>query len=332
MSRLIDGNPVSPRSAAWSLGSLPLASPALRGLCFCLALSILAGSSLLDAAEQGASPAATLERLELVCLGAVSQDAVVERLADLETAIWGQAQYGTIPQRIAALQDEVLGNGARNPSLSLRINGIEWALYHRLSDLPLAAKMTALETAVLNQPATGPLLKRLEPLSAEFWPEIKMPVARMDLTAGTLVRIKLLTSLSSTSNKPGDVFLFAVAENVYQDGLPAIPAGATGRGRIIRVEPPRNMGRDAQITMEFGPVSTLDGTEIAIAAGEESVAANKSHDLTVRVTTAGMIVLGPAGILSGILLRGQEVQLDAGMQFYVQTTASAAFLTLDRGD
>ena len=159
-----------------------------------------------------------------------------------------------------------------------------------------------------------------------------MKPIRIDLAARTLVKVKLLEDVSSAANRPGDAFSFAVAENVVQDEAVALVEGTVGRGRITRIKPPANMGRDAQITLIFGPVRALDGTLVRLEAGEESIAANKSQQLTVRVTAAGMIILGPAGILSGLFVRGKETHLPSGTEFFVQTAGVNSLYTLAQGE
>jgi len=290
----------------------------------CLAVPIVADESL--------APADCLAQLEQICLGATPAGSMSDRLTCLENLIWGHTGQGTLLERLIVLRDTVLDNGSRVPSLVFRLNVIEWQLYHSVTNRPLQEKMSGLERTIGGQPVAGTFLARLDSLSASIWPGGRLQTTRIDLTARTLVKIKLLADLSSSANKIGDTFPFAVSETVYQDGMVALPQGSMGQGRIAHIKPPANMGRDAQITMVFGPVAALDGTSVQIAAGDESIEANKSQSFTVRVTAAGMIVLGPAGILSGLFVHGKETILPCGTGFYVQTIAVTPCLTLAKGD
>ena len=289
-------------------------------------LSLLTG--IAAAAEEDLAPAEVLAHLEEVCLGKTPPGNLSQRLADLEGLLLGYAREGTIPERVAFLRAAVFTSTAQRPSICFRLNALEWALYHRVFAGPFLGRLEALENVIQGRTGSGALTERLAALAAFFWPEGRPPIAQMDLTARTLVKIVLLADLSSRENKPGDAFPFAVAETVFQDGMVALPKGRTGQGRIARIDPPGNMGRDARITVVFGPVGALDGTPVEIAAGEECIAANKSQSLTVQVTTAGMIVLGPAGILSGLFVRGKDIFLAKGTELYVQTTAVTPCLTL----
>ncbi|NLG84283.1 MAG: hypothetical protein GX493_06685 [Firmicutes bacterium] len=282
-------------------------------------------------AGEGSAPAERLAHLELICLGQNPTGSLSQRLDDLERLILGETQPGTIPERVATLDNVLFTTTSPRPSLLFQLNALEWALYHRVFTGPLLTRLEHLETALQGKTTEGPLGARLALLRPLFLPAGSLPVTRIDLTAGTLVPIELLADLSSQTNKPGESFPFAVAETVFQDGLVALPRGSAGEGRIVKIQPPGRMGRDAEITVVFGPLTALDGTPVPVTTGEECIAANKSQSLTLRVTAAGMIALGPAGILSGLFVRGKEVFLGRGTRLYVQTSVVTPCFTLAGG-
>ena len=59
------------------------------------------------------------------------------------------------------------------------------------------------------------------------------------LPSGTGIKIKLETSLSTSTTKAGDAFSGRVTEAVKQDGKEVIPVGATIQGHVVRVTTPR---------------------------------------------------------------------------------------------
>ena len=59
--------------------------------------------------------------------------------------------------------------------------------------------------------------------------------------AGTALKVKLETTLSTFSNKAGDPFSGRVMEAVLLDGKTVIPAGATVEGRVTKVSEPRRI-------------------------------------------------------------------------------------------
>jgi hypothetical protein len=65
--------------------------------------------------------------------------------------------------------------------------------------------------------------------------------SNLSLPAGTALRVKLETSLSSSSSQSGDSFSARVVEAVTLDGRTLIPRGATVQGRVTTVAEPRRI-------------------------------------------------------------------------------------------
>jgi hypothetical protein len=65
--------------------------------------------------------------------------------------------------------------------------------------------------------------------------------SNLSLPAGTALRVKLETSLSTSSSQSGDSFSARVVEAVTLDGRTLIPRGATVQGRVTTVAEPRRI-------------------------------------------------------------------------------------------
>lgn len=63
----------------------------------------------------------------------------------------------------------------------------------------------------------------------------------VSVPAGTPLKVKLETTLSTFSNKTGDPFSGRVTEAVVLGGKTVIPAGATVQGRITKLSEPRRI-------------------------------------------------------------------------------------------
>lgn len=298
---------------------------AILATIFCL----LAGYPGSAAADPEPTPADSLAEMERICLGSTQAGGLSERLDALELLALNRTTPGPLPARLRSLRELLLETSMQRPAILFRLNAMEWTLYRRVEAHCLQERLAALEREVLGRIGTGPFAARLEALAPSVWPDGRMPLTQLDLTAGTLVRIKLLAGLSSAEDKAGTSFPFAVADTVYQDGLAVIPRGSTGTGRIAAIDPPRNMGRNARLTLLFGPVAALDGAPVQLTTGAECLEANKLAHLPVQVSAAGMIVLGPAGILSGLFVRGKETVLPEGTELFVQTTTVTSCYTMD---
>src|ERR1700689_566206 len=63
----------------------------------------------------------------------------------------------------------------------------------------------------------------------------------VSLPAGTALKVKLETTLATSTNKVGDPFSGRVTEPVVVDGKTVVPIGATVEGRLTRVSAPRRV-------------------------------------------------------------------------------------------
>lgn len=63
----------------------------------------------------------------------------------------------------------------------------------------------------------------------------------VSLPAGTMLKVKLETTLTTSTNKSGDPFSGRVTEPVMVDGKTIVPIGATVEGRLTRVNEPRRI-------------------------------------------------------------------------------------------
>src|SRR5512135_1950258 len=61
------------------------------------------------------------------------------------------------------------------------------------------------------------------------------------LPAGTGIKLKLETALSTATTKPGDAFAGRVTEPVMRNGQEVIPVGATVQGHVVSVTQPRRV-------------------------------------------------------------------------------------------
>lgn len=63
----------------------------------------------------------------------------------------------------------------------------------------------------------------------------------VSLPAGTALKVKLETTLTTSTNKNGDQFSGRITEAVVVDGKTVVPIGATVEGRLTRVAAPRRI-------------------------------------------------------------------------------------------
>jgi hypothetical protein len=146
------------------------------------------------------------------------------------------------------------------------------------------------------------------------------------LPAGTGVKMKLETTITTSASKPGDNFAGRVIEPVKQGNTVVIPVGATIQGHIVRVTEPRRVKgvptiyiNPDTITLPTGEKYTMNAAvvdtdkESKTSVNDEGGIKGKGHDkrdlLVAGVgvgagTGIGAAAGGGKGALIGALIGG----------------------------
>lgn len=270
--------------------------------------------------EISSGPLVGLAALEKAAYGQEGAGSVLQRLERLEGDILGAKQQGPIVPRLEKLNQSLRGPGE---SLLFRLGALEWFLNRAISREPLATRLSTLEQLVVGKAGTGPVGPRLEELAALTWPEGKSGGTPVQVEKGTLVKIKLGTELNSETSKLGDKVKFQVSQDVKVDGRLVIPAGTPGEGRVIEVTKAGNLGRDGRVRVNFGTIQALDGQEFPVEVDEKATEMNKSLQFAAGASMAGVLLLGPVGLVGGYFVKGKDVIIPIGTEFFVSVTASA---------
>jgi hypothetical protein len=140
--------------------------------------------------------------------------------------------------------------------------------------------------------------------------------------AGTALKVKLETTLSTFSNKTGDPFSGRVTEPVVIAGRTVIPVGATVQGRVTKVNEPRRIagkptigifpetlvmpnGERFMLNAPLVDTSLRSGTDVN-TEGQFKGSGRDGKDLTEigMGTGGGMLVGGLIGGGKGLLIGG----------------------------
>jgi hypothetical protein len=144
----------------------------------------------------------------------------------------------------------------------------------------------------------------------------------VSLPAGTTLKVKLETTLTTSTNKSGDPFSGRVTEPVMVDGKTIVPIGATVEGRLTRVnEPLRIAGKPTigilpeTLIMPNGQRLTLNADLVQTNRGGNTSVNNEGqykgegHTSTDEVIVAagtgtGMLAGGLIGGGKGVIIGG----------------------------
>ncbi|GEM_PF-916815 len=85
--------------------------------------------------------------------------------------------------------------------------------------------------------------------------------ATYTLPANEYIRLRMNSTISSSTSRPGDRFTATVITPVYAEGIEVVPAGATVQGRVASLSAARSRGRSGQIALAFDTLILPDGTK-----------------------------------------------------------------------
>jgi len=144
------------------------------------------------------------------------------------------------------------------------------------------------------------------------------------VAAGTLVRIEMLQTVSSATNKKGDTFGFSVVDNVMAGDRVAIPAGTRGTGEVLDARRAHMAGEDGALQVKFHPLVLDDGTQVELAITRESLVAdeNDKNYLAGNIAEVASLTV-PGFFLVDLLRKGSDVTLKANAPFHVGVTEDA---------
>lgn len=180
-------------------------------------------------------------------------------------------------------------------------------------------------------------------------PEPKQEPAKpviVTIPAGTEMEVAFLDGLSSNASKAGDTFRTQVLNDVVQDGMTVIPAGALVTGTVLEAVSLKKIGGKALLNLEFNGLELPTGATALIDASfaVEGKSETKKDAATIGGAAAGGAVLGrmlkrddeAKGTLIGAIVgaaagtaiaaktEGEEIELPAGMELVLVLNRDAA--------
>jgi hypothetical protein len=292
----------------------------MRKILICLLVVMFAATGLLSAQSAGEmtvlDKAAAVER---ILYGAEQTGSLLERVTKLEKDMYGVETKDPLVTKLDRVYTYVRESSAAGPSFSLKLNAVEWLMSHNITNQPAKARIENLERIMVGSPVTGSFDSRLDKLMKMAYPGGQLEVGSVTVTKDSLVRIRIVSPLDTRSSRVGDIVTFQASDDVYIGGLLAIGKGAYGTGKVTKVEPAKNFGRDAKLEVSFDSIDSMDGNKIDTFLGEKAKEETKSLAKAAGATVAGMVLLGPIGVVGGAFVQGQDVSIPAGTELFIQT-------------
>jgi hypothetical protein len=281
-------------------------------------LIIFAGLPLPAAAN--VTPISVLTAVEETLYGQAGTGALIERIERIEHDVFGGVQPGAAMIRIDRVNTFLQSTEAQGGSMKLHLNLAEWGFTGVLTDgKPLIERLEKLEQEWYGQPQTGSIADRTRDMMLNIWGTTELDLKKVTLPAETLVRISLLQSVNSGTTKVGDKVPYRVVDDVMVDGRMVIPAGTEAVATVTEVSSAGPLGRDGRIVIDFGRVASLDGTFVELRVDQRATEKNKSLELAAGASMAGVMLLGPVGLVGGYFIKGKDVGIQERQPFYVET-------------
>ncbi|MCE5287321.1 MAG: hypothetical protein LLG02_15960 [Pelosinus sp.] len=288
-------------------------------LVFVFLFSALASANAIPA--EGMTSQDKLSAAETFVYGTVQTGSLMERINKIQKDMYGKTTNDPLMQKIDKMYAYAKITSLEAPAFSFQLNALEWSFNHTISsDRPAKIRLEDVEHTVSGNVVQGALDDRLHSLLKLSYSAGRVEAIGTSIPKDSLVKIKMTQALSNKTNRVGDKVVFQVNEDVYAGGVLVIAKGAVGTGKISKVEQARNFGRDAELKIDFESVEGFDGTMVPVFLGDKAKKETLSMAKAAGASVAGMIVLGPIGIVGGAFVHGKDITVPPGAEMYVQTT------------
>lgn len=283
-----------------------------------LAVVALCGSMAVSAADYTILEKA--DKVETTVYGATQTGSLNDRITALDKLLNGKiTASGSLQDKTNSLYNDVYGNTGSDLSLLAATNLMQWQYSGQITDEPILVRISALEEGIDGKAQMGALSSRVQALRYSMLGNKKYISQEVMIPVSTLVTMKTLEPLDSKTAQEGETVQFAVADDVVVDGIVAIPRGMEATGTITKARKSGRFGKDGKIEITFHSVRAADSTPVDLIVGEKTKEEYKRTAGAVGASAAGAIILGPVGLVGGLFVHGNDVNIPEGTTMYAET-------------
>lgn len=283
---------------------------------------LLAVMALCGVMTAGAADYTILEKadkVETTVYGTTQTGSLNERVAALNKLLNGQSTVsGSLQEKTNALYKDVYGNSGSDLSLVAAVNLMQWQYSGQVTEEPILVRVDALEEGIDGKVITGALKGRVQSLRQALLGDTKYVSQSVTIPAGTIVKMKNLEALNSKTAQEGDTVHFAVSEDVVVGDVVAIPRGMEAEGTITNARKSGMFGKDGKIEITYHTVRAADNTPVPLIIGEKTKEEYKRTAGAVGASAAGAIILGPVGLVGGLFVHGNDVDIPVGTEMFAE--------------
>ncbi|HOI36262.1 MAG TPA: hypothetical protein PLF11_02625 [Bacillota bacterium] len=293
-----------------------------------VAMALLCAAGHAVAQSATASPVERLVAMEGLLFGSQQQGAIVTRLQNIENVVFGESGSGTLPERLDQCWNFILGDRAGGMNLKFKLKAVQWTIFGKVTDGPIVPMLVDLESSVIGQAGKGPIGPRLDILMRLSIAGGRPEVGYSLVPKGSLVKVKLLTPLSTVKARSGDAVKFEVVDDVVFEDRLVIPKGTPVAARVIDTLRPTKMGIKARVDLDIQPLDAIDSAPVVLGVEQATIASNSSVSLVAGEGIRVFGIVGKEGALGGLLSQNPELEIAEGVELFLSVMQTAKVLGL----
>jgi hypothetical protein len=132
---------------------------------------------------------------------------------------------------------------------------------------------------------------------------------------GTPIILQFEQDVSTKEAHKGDEIRLRVYTDVVVGGKTLIRQDAPARGIVENVRKPRSFGRRAELKIRLESVRDVSGRRVAL---EPYTSGDRFTAGGVGASGAGLLVLGPVGLVGGAFVKGNHVKISKGTRIQAE--------------
>jgi hypothetical protein len=179
---------------------------------------------------------------------------------------------------------------------------------------------------ILTLESGAPSSEESRGLQAENSPPLRAPARPFTLGAGTQVQVMLLTQVSASKNRAGDVFRARSVEPIWLNHRIVLPEGTLIEGKVQQRTPPRMLSRPGSLQLVFSRLVLPGGPPLPVEAS--ITAAELDRRSHTRVSPEGKLQAAYPGKVWMLINLGTTggiaKETDDGLQLIVEAIVSTA--------
>jgi len=265
-----------------------------------------------------------MERAETIVYGEPGRGGLIERLNSIERELFGRDLPGSISERHAAILNFLEVGTLEQPSMLFRIGVAEWLIGEPAQ--PRRAAVSRVERLESDLDGTlqygRPLAMRVERMLAVLVAD-RITSQEVIVPTATVLQVQFLEELGPATARAGNQVSLALVNDLVVDNVLVAPRGSLIDVAVESVRQPGRFGRPSNITFDYRSLIPLGPQRIPITAGEAARRAAEGAEGMIgagAASLAGALILGPAGLLGGVFVRGNAVNIPQGTIMFVETS------------